>query len=262
MRGDDDNRQRRAGPVGPDRAREFEPVKFWHLKVGDDERDLRVAAEDHQRVAAVACGHDGIAGCFENAALELADGERVLDDEDPRRSRSPGPFPGGLLRHGRPPGALRYPGQHGRLDEKRDPAVTEDGCSQVSLDVIQERPERLDHDLLLAEQRVASCDDATASRGDEECRRLVRKWRRRCTDECGHVDDGQRPPADLQRGPAFEHECLAHRNDLFHGDQRHAVDRGAPPEEQHLQQGDREGKPQRDLHPAAGLAADLEGAAE
>jgi hypothetical protein len=187
VRGDDDDGQRRPDPVGTDRARQFEPVKLWHLKVGDDERDLRVAAENRQRVTTVARGHDRIAGRFEDAALEFADGERVLDDEDPGRSRSPG-----LGRDSRPRSAPRYPDEHGRLDEQRDPAIAEDGCAQVSFDTAEERPERLDHDLLLAEYGVAGRDGAAAGRGDEERRHLVPERRRRRTDEDGHVDDRER----------------------------------------------------------------------
>ena len=55
-----------------------------HLEVGDHQIDLGVGRHKLEALAAVAGDLDAIAGRVEDAALELAYGERVLDDEDLR----------------------------------------------------------------------------------------------------------------------------------------------------------------------------------
>ena len=68
----------------------------------------------------------------------------------------------------------------GGLDEERDPAITQDGRTEVALETGQERAEGLDHDLLLTQERVAGHDGPPAGDRDDERRRLVaQRWRQR-----------------------------------------------------------------------------------
>ena len=55
---------------------------------------------------------------------------------------------------------------------------------------------------------------------------------------------------------------LAHADHFFHRGERHPEYRSGPFEQEHVKQGQREREDQDDFHALAGLAADLEGAAE
>ena len=58
---------------------------------------------------------------------------------------------------------MRPAGEHRGLDEKRDPAIAQDGRTEVALEAGQQRAEGLDHDLLLTEERVAGHDGPAAA---------------------------------------------------------------------------------------------------
>jgi hypothetical protein len=88
------------------------------------------------------------------------------------------PLPGRPL-HGRAlRGRERREHARGRIDEERDPAITQDGRTEVALETGQERAEGLDHDLFLSQERVTGHDGPAAGDRDDERRRLVaQRWR-------------------------------------------------------------------------------------
>src|SRR5581483_5927436 len=106
---------------------------------------------------------DAVAGGLEDAALELADRDGVVDDEQLRR----------LLRRGRRAlrHALRLPAarlhERGRVEEEGDPAVAEDRAAEVALDGLEQRAEALHDDLVLPDEPVAD-GGHPAARGAEE----------------------------------------------------------------------------------------------
>ena len=188
----------RAG-VGPDRAGQLEarPVSGISRSV-IDQRDLAVATEDRQRLAAIARGRHRVAGRLQDAALKFADREGVLDDEDLRSGaggRAAAALAGTLT-----PRRPRV--EHGRLDQQRDPAVAEDRRAEVARHVGKQRPERLDHDLFLAHERVADHDRPAAAGGDDERRRTASRRRRLARRRAPAKSlDRQRPAPYLQRRP-------------------------------------------------------------
>ena len=108
----------------------------------------------------------------------------------PRAVPGPGPRAAG------PPRAV---GQRRRLDEQRDPAVAEDRGPEVAAHAGQQRAERLDHDLLRAEQAVAGHHGPPAAAGDHDPRRVAAERRRGRAQERGQVGDRQ----GAGRGPAW-----------------------------------------------------------
>src|ERR1022692_4486551 len=143
--GDDHDWQRRACRMRANGPRELNPVQLRHLEVSDHERDLRISVERTESVNSVVRGDDRVAGRLKNAALQLADSERVFDHED---LRSHG-LASSRFRPGRQTVAPGLAGERRRLDDEGDPAVPQDGRTQVSGHASQERSEWLDPDLRL-----------------------------------------------------------------------------------------------------------------
>ena len=84
---------------------------------------------------------------------------------------------------------MRPPGEYRGLDEQRDPAIAQDGRTEVPLEAGQERAEGLDHDLLLTEERVAGHDGPAGAEGDDERWRPFAQRRRHRADEVSEVGD-------------------------------------------------------------------------
>jgi len=190
VRGDNDHGQRRADRVGPDRASQLQAADLGHLQVGDHERDRRLAAQRVERLAAVTRRQDLVARGFQDAALELPGGKRVLDDQDHRGGR-------GLGRGCRArPGDLGQPDQQRvRLDQQRDPAVAEHGRAEELVGPRQQRAKRFDRDLLLADERVAGDRDAELGHPDDQSGCPGRQRRRRRPDQRSDIGERHGPAA-------------------------------------------------------------------
>ncbi len=159
--------------VGLDRTGELEAGHARHLHVGDDCVDLHSLAQHRQALLAVDGGLHLVAGRLEDGALELARGERVLADEhapsalvlfaDDRSDALPCPNP-------------RVPHQIGHVEDGHDLAGAEHGHSGYVVDLLQVATQRLDHDLLLADEPVhdeAHALPGEADRHDRDLRGLV-----------------------------------------------------------------------------------------
>src|SRR5439155_26639608 len=120
-----------------------------------------------------------VPGGSQDAALTLPNGEWVLDDEDLGRASV---RRRAVRRHldldGLAPAAARWcVHERSRVDEERDPSVSENRRAEVAIERGEKRAELLDDELLLAEEPVADDGDAPAPRRDDDRRRLVDRRR-------------------------------------------------------------------------------------
>jgi hypothetical protein len=258
-RGDDHDRQRGMGGVGTDRPGQLQPVELGHLEVGHDQRDAGLTAQRLQRLPPVTGGHHLVPGGLQDAPLQLAHGERVLDHEH-LGSRAPAGRGFRLA----PGSALEAADQRRGFEQQRDPPVPQDGGPEVALSQAEQRAERLHHDLLLAQQLVTGHDPAATAGGQEQAWRLGLKWRRLRirSQQRGDVAHRQRPPPYVQCGPALQRQHVRRLHHFFHRGQRDPEHRAAAVEQQHVENRQGEREQQRHLRALAGLAAHLEASAQ
>ena len=115
--------------------------------------------------------------------------------------------------------------------------------AEVARTPSEQRPERLDDDLLLADEPIARERDASA-RGDDERRRALRAARRGPAEQRGEVAERDRLAAHLDRAPPSSERSLdAH--DLLDARERQPEDLAAALDEQHVEECERERQQQR-----------------
>ena len=138
--------------AGPDRSREREPVHAGHLNVRQDHVD-RLRAEALERLQAVGRDGDLVAGAFEDAALELADGQRVVDDQDV--PADVGRFACGVRAGATPPGGVAGPiDEARRVEDDEHRTVGLDARARHDVDPRQHRAQPLDHRVAMPRDRV------------------------------------------------------------------------------------------------------------
>ena len=124
--------------------------------------------------------------------------------------------------------------------EQRDAAVAEDRRAEIAGRRREQRAERLDDDLVLAEQAIADGRDSPPACGDDDRRRAC--GQRRCgrADQLGEIGERDGSAAELQRRPALERERILDADRFLDARERQAEDVAAALDEQHLDQGERE----------------------
>ena len=186
---------RRPGSPG-----QLQPVHLRHLQVGEHEADLLVARQ-RASAPAVPCRDHAVAGRLEDAALQLPDGERVLDDED---SAWPAGAPGRLPRR-----ALAAPRARARTGQDRAMRPSSRiRRAEVAVHARERGPERLDDELLLAEQRVARTATRRPPGADDDGGRPSAWARRVGADEIAETAAEPRD-REARGGPAAERVRLS-----------------------------------------------------
>src|SRR3954452_5349889 len=154
-RGHDDHRHLLPPARAADGAGQRKAVHAGHLDVGDDEVG-RVVLQPRGAVQPVDGRHDVVTGAFEDDPLELADTDRVLDDEDPGsatcRLAPAGRFREVGARDGRAPDAVGH--QLTQVDETHDGAVTVDRRAAHQRQPAEEGTHVLDDELQLALETI------------------------------------------------------------------------------------------------------------
>ena len=213
------------------------------------------AATAVRALAAVPCGLDSVARSLEDAALELAHRELIVHDDEDLRCEAR--FTRDRL--GCKPGlALAGTSERRGVEQQSNPAVAEDRRAEIAGRRREQRAERFDDDLVLAEQAIARRRDSPAARVDDDRRRAC--GQRRCgrADQVGEIGELHGSAAELQGRPSLERERILDADRFLDACERQAEHIAAALDEEHLEQGERERKHEDDLCAAAGLASHLE----
>ena len=214
-----------------------------------------VTVELLERLASVAGGLDAVAGGLEDAALELAHRQRVLDDEHlAGRASLAGAAAGRRAAATRSRPAPRTSAS--RVDEQRDPAVAEDRRAEVAWSATRAAGRAL---LTTTSSLPSRTSQIAATRRPDAWRTIAGarsrgRRRRGAADELGQVGERDRAAAQLERRAARERQRLADRDRLLDARERDPVDVAGALDEQHLDQRQREREPEDDFRPAPRLA--------
>ena len=141
------------------------------ISTSDRTRSAGSSPQPGRAVGAVDGGGHVVAGGFEDRPLELADADRVLDDEHPRpalrparRRRRSAHHRG--VRRGRD--RLAVVAELAQVDEADDAAVAVDGRAADHRQPAEERAEVLDDELALAVERVDRPGDLPVAVTDDD----------------------------------------------------------------------------------------------
>ncbi len=226
-----------------------------HLDVGQDEVDL-LAPRNVETGLAIPCGDDGVARPLQDRTLQLADRERVVDDEDPPRARRRQCSSDGWthLRTSRPldePSRIQHE-QHGsvRLGARADEGV----------EPRQQRAQPLDHDVPLPEQFV-DLEGVPARHASHDERRS--RAPRHSTERCGEVAHGDELVPDPTHRAAVQALVPSRRRQRYlERVHWHGVPHSTRRHEQTAQHGEGHGHRDGDLGVAAALGPQIDPAAD